>query len=209
MREFEEATRRALEELARRDPALMASSAAAVYSYPDRSLTLTCLDGEARVAFPGGGVTVGGEPVEGALPLIILHYLLGAQRLEPAREWIAYRDLPGARYHDSAFRAEVELPLAEALQESPEADQRLGRGEGPGAERARRDLLRLARPPAGPPALRPQPGGRGIPGRGARLLRRHRPLPPAHRGPRDVGGTGRPTPHRDPLTGLPGIYGSW
>lgn len=120
MREFEEATRRARGELARRDPAVMASSAGAVYSYPERSFTLQSMGGEARVSFPGGEVSMDGEPVEGALPLIILHYLTGARGTEPAREWIAYRDLPGARYHDSSFRAEVELPLAQALQEKAE-----------------------------------------------------------------------------------------
>ena len=121
MREFEEATRRAREELARRDPALLAGSAGCAYSYPDRSFTLTCLDREARVSFPGGEVTLDGEPARGALPLVVLHYLNGAQGVEPAREWIAYRDLPGARYHEGAFRAEVELPLARALREGAEA----------------------------------------------------------------------------------------
>lgn len=120
MQEFEEATRRAREELAGRDPAIMASSAGAAYSYPDRAFTLSCMDGEARVSFPGGEVTMDGESIKGALPLIILHYLTGARGCDPAREWIAYRDLPGARYHDSSFRAEVELPLARALQEKVE-----------------------------------------------------------------------------------------
>lgn len=121
MREFEEATRRAREELARRDPAITATSAGAAYSYPERAFTLPCLGGEARVSFPGGEVSLNGGPVEGALPLIVLHYLLGAQALEPAREWIAYRDLPGARYHEGAFRAEVEAPLALALEGRAEA----------------------------------------------------------------------------------------
>ncbi len=120
MREFEEATRRARGELAGRDPAILAGRAAAAYSFPDRAFTLPCLGGAARVSFPGGEVTLDGGPAEGALPLIVLHYLLGAQALEPAGEWIAYRDLPGARYHEGAFRAEVEMPLARALQDRAE-----------------------------------------------------------------------------------------
>ena len=121
MREFEEATRRALEELAGRDPALMASSAAAVLQLPRPEPHPDLPGRRGPGGLPGRGGHRGRRTRRGRVALIILHYLLGAQRLEPAREWIAYRDLPGARYHDSAFRAEVELPLAEALQESPEA----------------------------------------------------------------------------------------
>jgi hypothetical protein len=37
MKEFEEATRRACEELARLDPAILAGHTGAVYSYPNRA----------------------------------------------------------------------------------------------------------------------------------------------------------------------------
>jgi hypothetical protein len=116
MKEFEEATRRACEELARLDPAILAGRTGAVYSYPDRCLTLNYMGEDARISFPGGEVILNDEPAARVKRLIILHYLVTTRGDEPVREWVAYRDLPGARYHESAFRAEVELPLAQALE---------------------------------------------------------------------------------------------
>lgn len=121
MEEFEEATRRACQELAKLDPALTATHAGASYSYPDRLLTVEYLGREARVTFPGGEVYIAGEPAAKVERLIILHYLVTSRGDVPSREWIAYRDLPGARYHEGAFRAEVEMPLSRALEEKEEA----------------------------------------------------------------------------------------
>ncbi len=115
MEEFEEATRRACEELARLDPAILAGRTGAAYSFPDHCLTLNFLGRAARISFPGGDVTLDGEPAAKVERLVILHYLVTTRGDLPVREWVAYRDLPGARYHESAFRAEVELPLAQAL----------------------------------------------------------------------------------------------
>lgn len=117
MKEFEEATRRAREELARLDPTWMASRTGAAYSFPRRRLELAFLGKEAEVSFPEGEVRLAGEPAGALEQLIVLHYLVTAKGGLPAREWVAYRDLPGARYHEDAFRADVELPLSRALQE--------------------------------------------------------------------------------------------
>lgn len=130
MKEFEEATRRACEELARLDPAILASRTGAAFSYPERCLTLDYMGKDARISFPSGEVALGGEPAAKVVRLIILHYLVTTRGDVPAREWVAYRDLPGARYHESAFKAEVELPLAQALELKAEGIRAWVEGKG-------------------------------------------------------------------------------
>lgn len=118
MEEYAEAMGRARRELARLDPSWLANRAGASYSYPRRCFTLTFLGRRAQVSFPGGEVMLEGEPAGSLEQLVILHYLVHARGDLPERQWVAYRDLPGARYHEGAFRAEVEAPLARALEES-------------------------------------------------------------------------------------------
>lgn len=130
MEEFEEATRRAREDLARLDPAILAGRTGAAFSYPDRCLTLDYMGKDARISFPGGEVTLDGEPAAKVERLVILHYLVTTRGDVPAWEWVAYRDLPGARYHENAFRAEVELPLARALELKAESIRAWVEGKG-------------------------------------------------------------------------------
>ncbi len=49
--------------------------------------------------------------------LIVLHFLLGEGGMPATGEWIAYRDLPGARNHAAAYHVEAETPLADRLGE--------------------------------------------------------------------------------------------
>ncbi len=124
MEEYGEALRRARSDLGKMDPTWTAGRSGAVYSFPEKKLTLAFLGKRAEVSFPEGEVRLEGEPAGAAEGLIILHYLLTARGGLPSRDWVAYRDLPGARYHESAFRAEVELPLSRALQEGSERIRR-------------------------------------------------------------------------------------
>ncbi len=124
MEEYAEATNRARRELARLDPSWLAVRAGAVYSYPERCFRLSFLGMETRVSYPQGEVSLEGEPAGALEKLVILHYLVNAKGDLPSGEWVAYRDLPGARYHESAFRAEVEAPLAAALQVGEESIRR-------------------------------------------------------------------------------------
>lgn len=124
MEEYAEATRRARGELARLDPSWLANRAGASYSYPERGFRLSFLGKDAFVSFPQGEVLLDGEPAGALEQLVILHYLVNARGDLPSREWVAYRDLPGARYHENAFRAEVEDPLAGALRVGEEGIRR-------------------------------------------------------------------------------------
>ena len=68
------------------------------------------------VSYPGGEVRrADGSPAGGTAELIILHYLAGADGTAVDEQWVSYRDLPGARYHEPAFIAEVEGPLSRGL----------------------------------------------------------------------------------------------
>ena len=58
-----------------------------------------------------------GRPLGDSCALIVLHYLLGKGGAPATGDWIAYRDLQGARNHATAFHVEAEMPLAQALGE--------------------------------------------------------------------------------------------
>ena len=114
--QFREAREKALRQLKGLDPAWMAARSGASYSYPEKALKLDYLGEECTVAYPGGAVRgAHGGALRGAAELIILHYLLGADGSPLRGRWISYRDLPGARYHEAAFVADVERPLSLGL----------------------------------------------------------------------------------------------
>jgi hypothetical protein len=98
------------------DPAWMASRSGCTYSYPRGSFFVSFFGDIYRVAFPKGSVEreVGGY-AGGREALIILHYLIQADGTQVRGEGGAYRDLPGARYHEPAFVADVERPLSAGL----------------------------------------------------------------------------------------------
>jgi len=114
---FREAREKAEEDLASKDPTWMASRAGVTYAYAEMCFRVPFLGESLRVAYPSGEVTrADGEPAGPEESLIVLHYLITADGSEEQQRWIAYRDLPGARYHEPAFRADVETPLSRALE---------------------------------------------------------------------------------------------
>ena len=122
---YREAREIAVKELAAKDPTWVASRTGSAYSFPERRFVLSFLGDDITVSYPDGVVRrVDGEPVGDEASLIVLHYLVGADGSEVGERWIAYRDLPGARYHEPAFRAEVEQPLCRALEGRLEALRR-------------------------------------------------------------------------------------
>ncbi|MBW1715106.1 MAG: DUF3786 domain-containing protein [Deltaproteobacteria bacterium] len=52
--------------------------------------------------------------------IIILHYLNKVNREDPAGEWIAYQDIPSARFYLDAFNRRVKYPLVSAFGEKPD-----------------------------------------------------------------------------------------
>ena len=115
--DLREATEKARREFRLLDPSWMASRSGTTYSYPRRAFKVPFFGEEYEVTYPEGTVRKpDGRPAGAREALIILHYLVHAGGEEPRLQWIAYRDLPGARYHEPAFAAEVETPLSRGLE---------------------------------------------------------------------------------------------
>jgi hypothetical protein len=113
LREAREKARRDMESL---DPSWVASCSGASYSYFDRAFTVPLFGEDHTVPYPEGPVRrADGSTASGTVELIILHYLGNADGTPVREEWVSYRDLPGARYHEPAFVAEVEGPLSRGL----------------------------------------------------------------------------------------------
>ncbi len=114
--ELREARRKAVRELGLLDPSWMASRSGTFYSYPRRSFFVPFFGEAYAVTYPEGAVArEDGTPAGAREALIILHYLVRADGSRVRDQWVAYRDLPGARYHEPAFVAEVERPLSLGL----------------------------------------------------------------------------------------------
>jgi hypothetical protein len=114
--QLREAKEKALRELDALDPSWIASRSGATFSYVDKAFVVPFFGEDHMVSYPGGGVArADGGPVGGMAEMIILHYLVGADGTAVAEHWVSYRDLPGARYHEPAFIAEVEGPLSRGL----------------------------------------------------------------------------------------------
>jgi hypothetical protein len=115
-----ESLKQALEEARRKlrllDPTWAAFRSGASYSFPSRSFVVNFFGRPYRVTFPEGGVIREDGATAGAREaIILLHYLVHADGSPVEERWIAYRDLPGARYHEPAFAAEAEAPLSTRL----------------------------------------------------------------------------------------------
>jgi hypothetical protein len=52
--------------------------------------------------------------------ILILHYLNGSQGGDPTGEWIAYQDIPSARFYLDAFNRRVKHPLVKGFGEQPD-----------------------------------------------------------------------------------------
>lgn len=115
--QYREAREKAAGELASKDPTWMASRAGVTYSFAERRFEVPFLGEALTVYYPSGEVErAEGEAAGPEESLIVLHYLLTADGGEVGERWVAYRDLPGARYHEPAFHADVEGPLSRALE---------------------------------------------------------------------------------------------
>ncbi|MEW6553274.1 MAG: DUF3786 domain-containing protein [Actinomycetota bacterium] len=114
--QLREAREKARRELAALDPSWVSSRSGTLYSYAGGWFTVPFFGEDHRVSYPDGEVTLAdGVPASGMAEIIILHYLVGADGTPTAEQWVSYRDLPGARYHEPAFVAEVEGPLSRGL----------------------------------------------------------------------------------------------
>ncbi len=115
MGEYEDALRLARDKLAKTDPTWISSRGGGSYSYQRMKITIVYMGREAQISFPQGEIYIEEEPADEVDTLLLLHYLVDSIGGVMENVWIAYRDLPGARYHQSSFRADVEEPLAREL----------------------------------------------------------------------------------------------
>jgi hypothetical protein len=114
--QLKEAREKVCRELESNDPSWMASRSGTAYSFQKKTFLVPFFGEDHLVSYPSGAVTlIDGSPVGGTEELIVLHYLVGAGGTQVEERWISYRDLPGARYHEPAFVAEVEGPLSRGL----------------------------------------------------------------------------------------------
>jgi hypothetical protein len=112
-----QALEKARRQFAGLDPTWMASRSGSTYSFPRRSFFVSFFGDVYRVSYPEGAVErQDGSPAGAREGLIVLHYLITADGTPVGGQWIAYRDLPGARYHEPAFAADVERPLSQGLE---------------------------------------------------------------------------------------------
>lgn len=114
--DLKEAREIAQRELALLDPTWVSSRSGSNYSYPKGSYLVSFFGETYRVEPVTGEVLrQDGSPAGAREALIILHYLINADAAPVKEEWVAYRDLPGARTHEPSFVGDVEKPLSQGL----------------------------------------------------------------------------------------------
>ncbi|MBW1990257.1 MAG: DUF3786 domain-containing protein [Deltaproteobacteria bacterium] len=91
---------------------------------PDGSLVLDFLDRTYRVTPPDYAFEDEQDPgreVPIQEQVLILHYLQGAPLAEPAGEWVAFREIPGAAFYHATFAKRAIEPVKQAFGENPQA----------------------------------------------------------------------------------------
>lgn len=120
--QLQEAREKARREFKLLDPTWMTSRSGTSYSYAQRSFEVLLFGENYIVSYPDGSVKrTDGDAAGGREELIVLHYLINADGIAVKDQWVSYRDLPGARYHEPAFIAEAEGPLSRGLEGRLEA----------------------------------------------------------------------------------------
>ncbi len=126
-RRFRAAWEQARSEWAAADPARCAAQAGCGLS-PD-GVTVPFFGRPHLVTHPGGDVSAGGAPAHVAMSILLLHYLLRADGVPSAGEWLAFRELPDGMFYAASFAQRAEAPLTQAFG--------AGSGSGDGLARLR------------------------------------------------------------------------
>ena len=107
------ALRKAQEDLAGRDPHVLADWAGASYDASLSRFLLRYWDVTYTVSYPAGEVrdAAGAEPPI-FTRVLLLHYLLNASGAPMADRWVAFREFPGGMGYDAAFQGRVVGRLA-------------------------------------------------------------------------------------------------
>ncbi len=120
--DYIEARRLAVKDLDGRSPEQVAErSGFAVLK--DDTLRVPFLNRAYRVTLPSytfRDETDPGQEVPIQEQVILLHYLQGDPAVQPGGDWVAYREIPGAGFYDSAFAKRAVVPLTKAFGNNPE-----------------------------------------------------------------------------------------
>jgi hypothetical protein len=114
------AEKKAAGDLALRDPQMVAFERGVSFDGVTGAFAVPFLGEELVVSFPDGEVASGGaRRLEGAVVVLVLHYLTYMGEPLRAEGWLAYRDMPAARHFASAFEEMAEKRLADHFRENP------------------------------------------------------------------------------------------
>ena len=110
------------ENLAAKDPEVMAALSGCSYSLSTSSFTVVCLDHSFTVSYPEGFVKYQGTQLEPyfVLQIVMLNYLSRADGTPLSYHYIPYRDLQGGNAFYAAFHKTAIAPLAAAFGQDPE-----------------------------------------------------------------------------------------
>jgi hypothetical protein len=100
------------------DPSPVAEKAGALWFPEGRGegrVVVPVLSGEVEVRYPGIEVRAPAGLDSFAIKLLTLLYLSKADGTRPSGEWIAYRDLPNARFYEPVVKRSVEDPIVETF----------------------------------------------------------------------------------------------
>jgi hypothetical protein len=108
------ALQKARTDLQKLDPYRVAFLAGCTFTdRPQAKLILPFFGADYVVSFPDLGITAEGG-LEPDIPsrLVMLHYLIHADGVPPADQWVSFRELPDGRVYDAAFQGRSPLRIA-------------------------------------------------------------------------------------------------
>ncbi|MFZ5915847.1 MAG: DUF3786 domain-containing protein [Chloroflexota bacterium] len=132
---YDPAIQVARQELVRREPHLIAARAGVVYRrLTDQSgaFDVPFWGQEFVVSYPDGEVTYAGRADSPSIAeqILALHYLVTADGIEMANQWIAFRDLPGGMGYAPAFQGRADHRLKQVFGRDAEGFHRAARALG-------------------------------------------------------------------------------
>lgn len=121
--DYKNAGRLAAEELAAKDPKVVAELAGATFISAPLSWQLDFFGRPVVVSMPGGEVRwrdqQPGEEFSLTDAVLVLHYLSGAKGSTPTGDMVSYRQIPGGEFYIKAFQSRAENPLAQVFGANP------------------------------------------------------------------------------------------
>jgi len=113
---YQAALKQAIQNLQKLDPYRAAYLAGCDYHPDERGgrFSVPFFSQQHEVTFPTIAVlNAGGAEADITTRLLILHYLIHADGVQPADSWIAFRELPDGRVYDAAFQRRSPLRIAQ------------------------------------------------------------------------------------------------